>query len=100
MNDEIKRRLIVGLDKLFEDCHVKISAKYIHAQGLDGLEAAETINQCFKDWEQAGLLRIMKPYQDCQPEDICIKMLNFIDCGPPHDRFWENPHLIKQMHED
>jgi hypothetical protein len=100
MNEKIKRRLIVGLDKLFEDCHVKILAKYIHTQGLDGLEAAETINQCFKNWEQVGLLKIMKPYEDCQPEDICVKILKFIENGPPHERFWENPHLTKQMNED
>jgi hypothetical protein len=100
MNEQIKRRLIVGLDKLLEDCHVHILARYIHAQGIDGIDAIDTIDQCLKEWEQAGLLKIIKPYEQCQPEDICVKMLNFIDSGPPHDRFWENPHLIRQINED
>lgn len=97
MNERIKNRLIGGLEKMLEDCHVKISAFHIKSFGEND---TDTINQCLKEWEQAGLLKITKPYEQCQPEEICVKMLNFIDSGPPHDRFWENPYLIRQMNED
>lgn len=97
MNERIKNRLIGGFDKALEDCHVKLSAAYVESCGE---KDTETINQCLKEWEQASLLKIVKPYEQCQPEDICVKMLNFIDSGPPHDRFWENPHLIRQLEED
>jgi hypothetical protein len=97
MNEQHKKYLIGGLNKSLEDCHVKVSAAYLKSCGDDD---TETINQCLKEWEQAGLLKIIKPYEECQPEDICVKMLNFIESGPPHDRFWDNPHLIRQMNED
>jgi hypothetical protein len=96
MNDR-KKSFKAGLNRLLEDCHVRIPARGIKIYGEND---TETINQCLKEWEQAGLLKIVKPYEQCQPEDICVKMLNFIDSGPPHDRFWDNPHLIKQMNED
>jgi hypothetical protein len=97
MNERIKNRLIGGLEKAFEDCIVNISAAYLQSCGNDN---TETIIQCLKEWEQEGFLKIKKPYQECQASDICVKMLNFIDSGPPHDRFWENPHLIRQLEED
>jgi hypothetical protein len=97
MNKKIKNIMIGGLNKLLEDSHIKVDASYIKFCGNDD---TETINQCLNEWEQAGLIKIIKPYDECEPEDICVKMLNFIDCGPPHDRFWENPHIIRMMNED
>lgn len=97
MNEQIKNRLIGGLDKSLEDCHVKISAAYVESCGNGD---TETINQCLNEWQQAGLLRIIRPYEQCRPEDICVKMLNFIESDPPHDRFWDNPYLLRQINEE
>ena len=97
MNDQNKKSFKAALNKLLEDCHVNLPARKIRIYGDND---TDTITQCLKEWEEAGLLKIIKPYEKCQPEDICVKMLNFIDSGPPHDRFWENPHLIRQMKEE
>ena len=97
MNQKIKNRLRAGLNKMLEDCHVKISAFHVRSFGENDIE---TINEFLMEWEKSGLLKIKKPYEKCQPDDICVKMINFIESGPPHDRFWENAALIKEINED
>jgi len=41
------------------------------------------INAQLLEWQQRGLLRIIKPPDEAQDNDICIQMLNLIDRENP-----------------
>ncbi len=38
-------------------------------------------------WEQAGWLKIVRPLQGAQPDDVCIVLRSYID----NDRPWSEP---------
>lgn len=43
----------------------------------------ETIAESIAEWKERNLLRVIKPYYECNPEDDCIEVYQFIDMKNP-----------------
>ena len=80
MNESNKWSLRSWLNRMMEDGTKVIEADKI---GVFAHHDNKTITASLSDWEERGLIRIIKHYEECSPEDDCIEMIGFIDQSNP-----------------
>jgi hypothetical protein len=42
-----------------------------------------TLKECLEEWQFKGYLEIVKPFEECQDNDVCVDMKSFIDQKSP-----------------
>jgi hypothetical protein len=89
MKDYCKKVLQASINRMLEDGYKKIKAKHLYTYSKHDIGVVE---ESIQDWERRGMLKILKPYQDCDPEEDCVELLRFIDQKSPIKDYmnWEN----------
>jgi hypothetical protein len=89
MNKYNKDVLKAGINRMLEDGYTKISAHNLLTYSKTDVEV---ILSSLDEWEGRGIIKILKPYLDCRPDDQCIEVLRFIDQKSPIKGYmnWEN----------
>ena len=74
---------------MLEDGIKKIEAKHL---SVFAHHDDQTIQESIQEWEGRGLLKVLKPYSECSPEDHCIELFRFIDQNSPIKGYmnWED----------
>lgn len=74
---------------MLEDGYKKIEAKHLLVYSKND---SAVVTDSIQDWSQRGILKILKSYSECAPDDYCIEMLKFIDQKSPIKGYmnWEN----------
>lgn len=80
MNKSNQWGLKAGINRILEGGVQKIKAVHITTYSHGDIEV---IDNSLKEWQERGYLRILKPYQDCSPEEHCVEMIKFIDQKSP-----------------
>ena len=80
MNTKHLHSLRAGINRMLEDGYKKIRAKHLNTYGFGD---SEMIEDATKDWEYKNMLRILKPYKECEPDEYCIELLRFLDEKSP-----------------
>jgi len=85
MNEANYRSLRGGLNYLLEGRQQSPHGTKIKAADLltYGRHDLATITESIVRWEKAGHLRILKPFDNCSPEDYCIEALTYIEEKSP-----------------
>lgn len=65
---------------MLEDGYKKIEAKHLY---MYSKQDEDTLQISIKDWEEKNMLKILKPYKDCDPDEYCIELLRFLDEKSP-----------------
>lgn len=80
MSEYNKNVLRAGLNRMLEDGYKQIRAKHLYTYSKHD---EETILSALDDWEKKNMLRILKPYKECLPDEYCIELLRFLDEKSP-----------------
>lgn len=89
MMEEKKTILRAGLNRMLEDGYKKINASHLY---IYSKHDSQVIEESIKEWSERGILKILKPYHECAPDDCCVEMLRFIDQKSPIKGYmnWES----------
>ena len=83
MNDYHKRTLKAGINYILEglspeDLRITLALLQRYAEN-----DIETLTECLNLWEKAGYLRILKPPEQCHPDENCVEMIQFVEQKSP-----------------
>ena len=78
-----------GINRMLEDGYKRIQATHLFTYSFENIELIE---ESLEKWEKLGVLKILKPYRECSPNEYCIEMLKFIEQKSPIKGYmnWEN----------
>lgn len=85
MNDAHNKSLRAGLNYILEGRQRSPHGTKIKTTDLlvYGRYDELTIEESLIRWENAGYIRILKPFSECSPEDYCIEAKSFIEEKSP-----------------